>query len=56
VELRLGLDAAGRVVKVEVLRAPRGADRARLEKALLGLAAVAAPSGAATYQVLARVG
>jgi Ca-activated chloride channel family protein len=56
VELRLVLDAAGRVVKVEVRRAPRDADRARLEKALLGLAAVAGPSGAATYQVLARLG
>ncbi len=56
VELRLTLDASGAVVKVEVLRAPDAAARARIEKALRGLQSGARPARAATYQVVVRVG
>jgi Ca-activated chloride channel family protein len=56
-ELRLTLDAAGKVVKVEVLRAPDPAMNARVEQALRGLSAGAAPkAGAAVYVVTVRLG
>jgi Ca-activated chloride channel family protein len=56
VELRLTLDASGAVVKVEVLRAPDAAARARLEKGLRGLRTGVRPAATATYQVVARLG
>jgi Ca-activated chloride channel homolog len=56
-ELRLTLDGAGVVVKVELVRPADPALRARLEKALRGLQAGAAPAdGSASYQLLVRVG
>ncbi len=57
VELRLTLDAAGRVVKVEVLRAPDAATRARVEAALRGLATGVRPKALpATYTAVVKVG
>jgi Ca-activated chloride channel family protein len=57
VEVKLTFDAAGRAVKVEVLRAPDGAARARIEKALRGLSAGAPPTSApATYAAVLKLG
>jgi Ca-activated chloride channel family protein len=56
-ELRLTLDAAGRVVRVEVLRAPDAAARTRVEAALRGLATGVAPKAArAAYTAVVKVG
>jgi Ca-activated chloride channel family protein len=57
IEVRLTIDAAGRVVKVEVLRAPDAAVKARVEKALRGLSAGSPPkAGAAVYVATVRLG
>ncbi|HYD43246.1 MAG TPA: VIT and VWA domain-containing protein [Anaeromyxobacter sp.] len=56
-ELRLTLDAAGRVVKVDILRAPDAATRTRVEAALRGLATGVAPTTVpATYTVVVKLG
>ncbi len=56
-ELRLTLDGAGAVVKVELLRPADPALGARLERALRGLQAAPAPgAGGATYRLVVRVG
>ena len=57
VELRVTVDAAG-AAKVQVVRAPDRASRARVERALRGLTSAARPAGAGpgVYRVVAKIG
>jgi Ca-activated chloride channel family protein len=56
IEVKLTFDAAGKVAKVEVLRAPDAAAKEKIEKALQ-LIAIAAPKAApATYAVVLKLG
>ncbi len=57
VEVKLTFDAAGRVVKVEVLRAPDAAAKARIEKALRGVTSGGPPASIpATYSAVLKLG